>query len=549
MNRKIKISADIVIAFVLLLLGVVLRIVHTNVLHSVYLRELFDVVRSMIFISLFIAWGASVSKRIIHKPTRFFLIMISALSVFWIFIRGFKYHIAGNNVDAARICWYLYYLPMLLIPPVAFMASGCIGKSEMYLPKKSEYILTVISLILFLLVLTNDMHLFVFKFTSGIYSDRNCIHVTGYWIIAAWIVLCGGAAVIRILIRCRGYKKKIYNIIPFIPVLILILYSVGYYFSLKPLVFLFPDYTPVFCLCVMTVFELCIRIGFIQSNSGYSEIFSSSAIGARIVDENFNSIYVSSNAIDADAELLRRASRNEVCFDGGLRLLCSEIDGGYIVWQDNVSELVGAIHSLNEVKEALADSNLILEENYRTLFKIQSLNQQNKLYDAMQARTREEIETVNMLFDGFENADDVMKRKILGKTIVIGTYIKRRCNLMLIGFQNEMTDVNELKLCLSESLSNLSVCKKDNSMVFNASGLYKTDELEFIYDAFEKTIETFFDSLNAVFVRVAGVRGALEADFEVESYEKIESVPFEGCAVTDEGDGIYRIHAGRRART
>ena len=50
-------------------------------------------------------------------------------------------------------------------------------------------------------------------------------------------------------------------------------------------------------------------------------------------------------------------------------------------------------------------------------------------------------------------------------------------------------------------------------------------------------------------MRVAGVRGALEADFEVESYEKIESVPFEGCAVTDEGDGIYRIHAGRRART
>lgn len=541
MKQK-KIPFDIIIITALLITAVILRFMYTYVLRSVYLKEIFSVTRSMIFISVFVFWGIGVSRRIIHKPTRMFLILLSAMSVFWIFIRSFKYHIAGGSVDAARMCWYLYYLPMLLIPPTAFMASGCIGRPETYLPKKSEYISGVISIILFMLVLTNDMHRKVFDFTSDIYSDKNYVYSSGYWVIVSWIALCGVSAIVRILIKCRGYKKKRYNNLPFIPIVMLAVYSLGYYLRFKPLIFLFPDYTPVFCLCVIVVFEICIRIGFIRSNSEYSAIFASSTIGARITDENFNTVYVSSNAIDADREILRKASEGCVSFDGGLRLLCCAVDGGYVMWQDDVSELVGAIHSLNEAKESLADSNLILEENYRTLFRIQSLNQQNKLYDAMQAQTRGEIETVNSLFDRFPTADEKLKREILGKIIVVGAYIKRRCNLMLIGFQNGKTDVNELKLCLSESLSNLSVCKKDNSMTFNASGFYDIEDLEFIYDAFEKTIETVFESMNAVFVRVVSIRGVLEADFEIESGKVIKSIPFDGCTVFCEDDGIYRVH-------
>lgn len=545
MKKKTKIPFDIIIIFVLLFTAVLLRFMYTYVLSSVYLKEMFSVMRSIIFISVFILWCTDVSRRIIHKPTRLFLILISALSVFWIFIRSFKYHISGNDADIARICWYFYYLPMLLIPPAAFMASGCIGRPETYLPKKAEYISAAVSSALFLLVLTNDMHFKVFSFTSNVHTDKNCVYGTGYWIIVSWIAICGVSSIVKILIRCRGYKKKRYNNLPFIPIVILAVYSLGYYLRFKPLIFLFPDYTPVFCLCVIAVFEICIRIGFIQSNSEYSAIFASSTIGARITDENFNTVYVSANAPDVSCDDLRRASVGCVRFDGGMRLLASAIDGGYVMWQDDVSELVGAIHSLNEAKESLADSNLILEENYRTLFKIQSLNQQNKLYDAMQTQTRCEIETVNALFDKFSTADENSKRVILGKITVVGAYIKRRCNLMLIGFQNGKTDVNELKLCLSESLSNLSVCNKENSMSFDASGFYDIEELEFIYDAFEKTIETVFESMNVIFVRVVSIRGVLEADFEIESEKEIKAIPFDGCTVFCEDDGIYRVHAKR----
>ena len=49
------------------------------------------ILRSLIYIALYIGWGISVSKRIIQVQVRHYLIAVSGLMVFWFVIRSMRY--------------------------------------------------------------------------------------------------------------------------------------------------------------------------------------------------------------------------------------------------------------------------------------------------------------------------------------------------------------------------------------------------------------------------------------------------------------------------
>ena len=49
------------------------------------------IVRSLIYIALYIGWGISVSKRIIQVQVRHYMVSVSGLMVFWFVIRTIKY--------------------------------------------------------------------------------------------------------------------------------------------------------------------------------------------------------------------------------------------------------------------------------------------------------------------------------------------------------------------------------------------------------------------------------------------------------------------------
>lgn len=71
--------------------------------------------RSLIYIGIFISWGFSVKRRVVAPKPRRYLIVVAVLLVFWVYIRTVKYFFA-ETPDIRRILWYLYYFPMLFIP-------------------------------------------------------------------------------------------------------------------------------------------------------------------------------------------------------------------------------------------------------------------------------------------------------------------------------------------------------------------------------------------------------------------------------------------------
>ena len=89
------------------------------------------IVRSIIYIGLYIGWAISIHKRVVQKSVKNTLLLISGLMIFWFIIRTIKYFFT-IDANIERYLWYSYYLPMLFIPQAALQAAILLGQPEEY---------------------------------------------------------------------------------------------------------------------------------------------------------------------------------------------------------------------------------------------------------------------------------------------------------------------------------------------------------------------------------------------------------------------------------
>ena len=151
--------------------------------------------RSTIYIGLFSAWGFSVRQRIVSKNVRRLLTAEAGLLVLWMLIRTVKYYFVADP-NANRMLWYLYYIPMLFVPVLAVLVSASIGKPEQARAPRWALPLALFTSILVGMVLTNDLHQFIFTFPEGtaVFTDEDYSYGTGYYFVIGWEILCALAA-------------------------------------------------------------------------------------------------------------------------------------------------------------------------------------------------------------------------------------------------------------------------------------------------------------------------------------------------------------------
>ena len=154
--------------------------------------------RSGIYVFLFGAWGLSIRFRIVQTHVRRYLLMIAALMMLWLLLRSVKFSI--DNVDAERLLWYCYYVPMLFIPMLSMFVSLSLGKPEDFRLPRWTKLLYLPTTLLLLLVLTNDLHQCVFSFPSGVMSDQDYRYKSGYFLVVMWELFCAVVSITMILL-------------------------------------------------------------------------------------------------------------------------------------------------------------------------------------------------------------------------------------------------------------------------------------------------------------------------------------------------------------
>ena len=446
------------------------------------------------------------SHRIVKAGMLSFMMKsLSWMALLLILLRGIKYSAFSQVGTLARHTWYLYYVPMLLLPLFFFYISLLVSpKGNAHFPKKWLWTLAL-TVVLIILVLSNDLHQLVFIFKPNFYNwDVDYSHGWLFYAVTAWQFVLYFSAIIILIIKCRisSAKRNAWIIlIPFTTGIVLIaLLLSGKMPRINGAHFIeFPE-TLIFTIAI--VLECCIQLGLIPTNTDYAKLFEKFSIAAQITDENGQSVYSS--------YLAKPLNQKQFALPDGARigehtvLHKMKIPGGFGFWQDDMTELDRLNGELAEAKENLAQETELIRLRNELKEKETKTRQRTLVYDTIAKRTQAQSQAISLLAEKARLSDDIaLKHSYKFKITLLGAYIKRYANLMLLSQENSEIEAGELALSVSEVLHYLNFCAVPGECINSADCTVNADSALEVFEAFETLIETNYSSMKGVFVNIS----------------------------------------------
>lgn len=447
---------------------------------------------NLIYIGLAMAWGFSISTRILHRTVRRYLLLGCAMAVLWMFLRAVKYRFFLADPDITRHLWYLYYIPQILAPLFSLFAALALGRREGDTISARWRLLFVPAALLICGVLTNDLHQMVFRATPGTATlEEDYTHGWLYFLVMAWtiaLLLITGTIIYR---KCRVLECRKYAWVP------LSVFLGG--FALCALsfanIYTFHKMPECFCLTFAALWESCLQVGLLSTNSQYRYFFSESTIAAQIVDRRGHPIYRAKNAPALTSDQLAAAACRPVLLDTHTRLQSAPIQDGRVYWVEDLTQINRIRAQLAEINERLTEENALIQAENALKRQRAQIEEKNRLMDAMTVLVQPQLLQINQLLEA-ETAQN------LKSICLLGAYVKRRVNLALICRKKAAVPVEELTHCIRESLMYLTQCGAVCALHQEGSGDISSCVAQVAYDYFENCLEAALPSLSALMVRV-----------------------------------------------
>ena len=492
-------------------------------------------IRAALYLLLFSLWGYSLDRRIIQPQTLHCLRLTAALMLLWLILRTLKYEFV-TDLTVARYIWYLYYLPMLFIPLLGVYIALSLGKSEKFRLTGRIGALAIIPAVLFLLVITNDLHQQMFAFSSGVPGEPdNYSYSYGpvYFCYLGWTVTCMFFSLILLLKKSRVPCSKKKRLAPFVIGCATVLYGILYLSGLPAVRWWFGDMNVMFCLLFAAIYESCIRCRMIQSNTGYVELFEATTLAACIADSSGNIVLRSHAACD---DIACPEEGTQVFRPDGIRISSAPISGGYAVWQDNVRPLTELRAKLSENKAIIKNNKEKLQEAYLIQKKLYELTEKNRIYDELEARYGKQINRIGQLLKQCEDAEPAEVRNLLKRILLLGTYIKRGANLYFLGMEYELLPQQELRLTVDEAVRVMTVCGTECSVVYRTTKPMRSTEVMRLFDLLKTVAEMTVNGLQSLFISLSDS----EMDLSVECTADLSFLASPDITVRRE-DGLWLV--------
>lgn len=322
------------------------------------LQEACGILRSLLYLSLFAGWGISLYNRTVHPQVRRLLLNVDLLMLFWILVRTLRFQL-NTPPRMDRMLGYLYYAPMLGIPVLCVQLVLTVDRSERYRLSAWARMLWLPSAVLLELVLTNDLHQQVFRLQQP--WNENYQYGWLFGLVVGWIVICILLAFGIIAHKSRNPRILRRLPLPAIPMVLLGVYAVLYGFHFPLIKQFLGDMTIVHCLMTAASLEGGLRCGLIQSNTGYEELLRVTSLAVQLVDRQGNVYCCSENGRMVDRRELQAAMHGTVKLDEHTLLRSAPVQGGYVMWQTDITELVENMERLKENRTELAGVECAME--------------------------------------------------------------------------------------------------------------------------------------------------------------------------------------------
>ena len=531
MKRNTRQLISLIVVFALIAAAYSCRMLAKFDIGGVYVNY----IRAALYLLLFSLWGYSLDRRIIQPQTLHCLRLTAALMLVWLVLRTLKYEVV-TDPTAARYIWYLYYLPMLFIPLLGVYIALSLGKPQEIRLNGRTGCLAIVPAVLFLSVITNDLHQQVFAFSGGVpggQDNSSFSHRPLYYACFGWMIACMVFALVRLLNKSRipGSGKR--KLAPFVTGCITVLYGFLYLSGLPAVRWWFGDMNVMFCLLFAAIYESCIRCRMIQSNTGYVELFEATTLAACIADSSGNIVLRSHAACD---DIACPEEGTQVFRPDGIRISSAPISGGYAVWQDNVRPLTELRAKLSGNKAIIKNNKEKLQEAYFIQKKLHELTEKNRIYDELEARYGKQINRIGQLLKQCEDTGAAEVQNLLKRILLLGTYIKRGANLYFLGMEYELLPQQELRLTVDEAVRVMTVCGTECSVVYRTTKPMRSTEVMRLFDLLKTVAEMTINGLQSLFISVSDS----EMDLSVECTADLSFIASSDITVRRE-DGLWLV--------
>lgn len=473
------------------------------------------------FICLFyttaaLIWARQLQKRLLQENVRRNLVATAFLLIFWMAIRTIKYEFLSDDV-IARYIWYLYYVPLTIIPLLMLHSVLHIGKRHDRTISRKWNLLYIPAALIILGILTNDWHQLAFRFKGGLsaWSDSDFIRGPfGYaamgWVVALSLVILG-----IVFIRCAvpGHRKRIW--VPMIPILIGAAYTLVDISGQKNIVTIMLKMPEVGCFCLAAFMECLIAVRLFPSNDGYSDFWNASSIGAGIMDEDGAIRYRSEQSLFADPEQIREAEHQAVLLRNDTVALRSHaIRGGYGYWTKDLGEINRLNRSLADLGDVIAEENAMLDAENKIKENRTRIEQQSRLYDSIAESVRPQLDKINALLE-YPPEEEAAFEKTMQYACILNCYVKRRSNLLMLFHQKKEIPGGELRLAVSETAKYLQLYGVKADTQFSGDVLLPGEILLSAYELLETAIEAAVPGADAILISVTVSPSALTLTVEL----------------------------------
>lgn len=447
-------------------------------------------------------WIFQLHKRLLQKDVRRNLIGTALLIMLWMAIRTAKYEYLPSGHFTVRYAWYLYYIPMVLIPLLMFLSVLAIGKPHGKSIDRRWYLLFVPAAVIIAGVLTNDLHQMAFRFPDGLshWNDYDMIRGVVYYVAITWMAFLFIAILAVVLVRCAVPERRKMIWLPLTPLLIGSVYSVCTVIDSRNLLIRMLTVPEMGCFIFAAFIECLICVRLFPNNDGYDVFWRSSSIGAGIMDKNGVVRYKSEMSIDVTQEQVVGAQNKSVLLENGRLCLKSHpIRCGFSYWICDISEIKRLNEELKKLGNVTAEENSMLEAENKMRAEHLHIEEQNRLYDDMARGVKKQLDILNELLDS-PPEDEKEFEKTMRYACILNAYIKRHSNLLLLSHQSNVLFSEELRCAAVESMEYVKLFGINAHCTFDGKEKLSGKVAIFAYEFFEDVLEASVNVADNVLV-------------------------------------------------
>lgn len=447
------------------------------------------------YVFLIAVWAASIHARVTQKGMRNYLLLEAAVMLLGLTIRFLQDTFWQENVLLMRVsglCVGATLLPMVLLGLYASLGTG---QADSYRISKKWYILLIPIFIMTYLSVTDEKRHFVCYIIPEEPQPNLDFHPsTGTFILVAI-----GLALILLRIfmiyrrnRAASVNRFLRFLIPFFEPLLMFVFSFEFFVVSLQLIPALAGkevielYAKIYYIEALT-WEFYIYMGLVPVNTQYREIFEHATVGMQIVGDDGGRLSSKTAANVSPEQMEELKDKAYIVTEPGKELHAHKFSDGVLLWNKDVSGLQRTIDELNQSAETLAQEGVLLGEEIKTKNQEASLLSKNQIYDELAKEVQGQLRLMREITKKQRLTDQGDKR--LRELILLGTYVKRRCNLRLIQKETDEIHGDDLRLSLEDMKSAMGLMGVHSELDWNPGKRFSSGFSLYLFDALESLLE------------------------------------------------------------